>query len=203
MDLRKNYNRIASEWHKTHKHDDWWIVGTDAFASFLQSGDLVLDVGCAGGVKSHYLMDNDLRVVGIDFSDRMIEIAKREVPKGEFHVLDMRKVDTLDTLFDGIFMQASLLHIPRNEAGSVIRSMSGVLNKGGYLYVAVKDKKPGRGDEEIKLENDYEKPCEIFFGYFTTDEIRTHLEQAGLYVVFEHTVPSGNARWIQMIGKKV
>ena len=89
MNLKETYDKIAEDWHSDHKKDDWWIEGTDKFISYLSKGDLVLDVGCAGGIKSKYLMQKGLNVVGIDFSEKMIEIAKREFPNGEFLVKDL------------------------------------------------------------------------------------------------------------------
>ncbi len=203
MELNKTYDLIAEDWHAQHQNDDWWAGGTDVFTSLVKPGGLVLDVGCGGGMKSRYLIKKGLRVVGIDFSKKMIEIAKREVPEGEFHVLDLHKVGSLGYRFDGIFMQAVLLHIPRSEAVAVLRSMASLLNDGGHLYVAVKDKKEGRPDEGVKQEDDYGYPYKRFFSYFSLDELRDHFAHAGLAIVFEKVAPVGNTRWIEMIGKRI
>lgn len=84
MNLKDTYDKISENWHQDHKKDDWWIEGTDKFISFFKKGDLVLDVGCAGGIKSKYLIERGLNVIGIDFSKEMIRIAKREEPNGTF-----------------------------------------------------------------------------------------------------------------------
>lgn len=202
MDLRETYNRIAEDWHKQHQTDDWWVSGTQKFISLLKRASLVLDVGCAGGVKSRYLIDRELRVVGIDISEGLIEIAKREVPKGEFLVLGMEELQKLDQQFDGIFMQASLLHIPRAKVADVIARAAGKLNKEGLLYVAVKEKRAGKPDEEVKLENDYGYDYERFFSYFTVDEIKDSMQWAGLKVIHEQIELAGSTRWIQVIGQK-
>lgn len=202
MDLKETYNRIAEDWHKDHQKDDWWTGGTDAFAVFLHPGNLVLDVGCGSGIKSDYLIKKGLQVVGIDFSEKMIEIAQREVPAGEFYALDLRTIGTLGRAFDGIFMQASLLHIPRNEAEGVLRLMAAQLKSGGYLYVAVKDKEPGRQDEAIEKEADYGYSYERFFSYFTLDEIREYMRSIGCAVRYE-AVATAPSCWIQVIGQKV
>ena len=123
MDLRETYNQIAEDWHADHRDDDWWVSGADTFASFLQLGDTVLDVGCGGGIKTAYLIGKGFKVVGIDLSENMIAIAKREVPGGIFITCDLAHVDTLDRPFDAIFMQAVLLHIPKKEAVDRLRSM--------------------------------------------------------------------------------
>jgi SAM-dependent methyltransferase len=202
MDLKETYNQIAEDWHQDHRQDDWWFKGTDKFISFLQKGDLILDVGCGTGTKSKYLIGRGLKVVGIDFSEKMINIAKREVPLGTFFVLDLNEINKLKYLFDGIFMQAVLLHIPKQKVAKKLKKAVAKLKKGGYLYIAVKEKKPQRAEEEIRIENDYGYTYERFFSYFTLDEIEAHLQNMEFKIVFSEVRTSGNTNWIQVIGQK-
>ena len=83
--------------------------------------DNVLDVGCGGGTKSKYLISRGLKVVGIDISENMINIAKTEVPEGKFIVMDLTEVGDLEDMFDGIFMQAVLLHIPKKDVPNILK----------------------------------------------------------------------------------
>lgn len=202
MNLKETYDKIAEDWHQDHKRDDWWIEGTDKFIFFLKKGGLVLDVGCAGGIKSKYLIEKGLNVVGIDFSGKMIEIAKREVLRGTFIVTDLADVETLDYMFDGIFMQAVLLHIPKAKAKEAIQKMMSRLKKGGYLYVAVKAQKPGRAEEEVSVEEDYGYRYERFFSFFSLEEIKNHMRESGLDIVYDTAAHSGRANWVQVIGQK-
>lgn len=116
MNLQETYNRIARDWHKDHQKDDWWVEGVRQFISLLPAGGSVLDVGCGAGTKTKYLQKKGLDVMGIDFAAEMIAIAKEEVPNAEFAVGDMRALPLFKKRFDGIFAQASLLHISKNEA---------------------------------------------------------------------------------------
>src|SRR3989338_2374515 len=109
MDLKETYNRIAEDWHRDHTSDDWWVEGTNAFIQKLPVGSHVLDVGCGSGVKSKYFIDHGFKVTGIDISDKLLEIARREAPEGEFKVLSMTELDSMPETFDGVFAQASLL----------------------------------------------------------------------------------------------
>jgi SAM-dependent methyltransferase len=47
---------------------------------------LVVDLGCGPGVWARELSNNGFRVLGIDISEAMIEIARRRVPEAEFRV---------------------------------------------------------------------------------------------------------------------
>lgn len=204
MDITKvSYDKIAEDWHKDHSDDDWWIDGTDTFAKMLQKDAEVLDVGCGGGTKSKYLTGKGFNVTGIDFSKSMVEIAKREVPQGEFHVLDMRNVLDLGKEFDGVFAQASLLHIPKSDVLSVIKKLVSVVKPGGIVYAAVKKIRLGQSSEEIKLQDDFGYEYKQFFSYFDLEEMRRYFKNAGLDIVWENEKQSGNTTWIQIIGKKI
>lgn len=47
---------------------------------------LVVDLGCGSGLWARELVDAGYRVLGIDISEAMIEIASRRVPEAEFRV---------------------------------------------------------------------------------------------------------------------
>ncbi len=204
MDLKETYNRIAFDWHHDHSHDDWWKEGTDIFIQKISSGACVLDVGCGSGVKATYLMEHGCKVVGIDISDTLLEMARREVPEGDFRELSMTDLDTMEEMFDGVFAQASLLHIPKKDAGDVVKKMAGRLVPGGFLYIAVKEVREGKPDEEVKKEYDYGYEYERFFSYFTMIELERYLTDAGLEIVstLRNQHPSGKTVWLQIIGRK-
>lgn len=206
MNLKETYNKIAESWHKDHSTDDWWHESTNKFVSLLKPGNSVLDIGCGGGTKSKYLINKGLKVLGIDFSENLLEIAKREVPEGKFIVMDLHDIDKLEESFDGIFMQAVLLHIPKKEVEGILKKAVQKLNPEGYLYIAVKEKIEGGADEEMKVDNDYGYEYERFFSYFTLSDFETYFKNVGLEMIYKVVKPpSKTARkssWMQVIGKK-
>lgn len=201
MDLRETYNRIAEDWHRDHWIDDWWVEGTRAFIARLKPGQIVLDAGCGTGMKSAFLADAGLEVVGIDFSEGMIEIAKREYPYIPFRVHDMRYPAFLECTFDAIFAQASLLHIPKAEVPAVLAEWRRILPHNGLLYVAVKGMWEGRAEEEIRREDDYGYAYERFFSYFEPEELNVLLVAAGFApeMIFVQSVFPNRTGWIQII----
>jgi len=202
MNLKDTYNKIAAEWDRNHQTDDWWIEGTNKFISFLKPGDLVLDVGCGPGTKSKYLHEKGLKVFGIDLAENFIEIARRKVPEGKFTAMDMQNAEKLEKDFDGIFAQASLLHIPKKDAPEVLEKLVSKLKPGGYLYVAVKEKRADGVDEETKTENDYGYEYERFFSYYTLDELKEYLHALDMELCDAGVKLSGRTNWVHVIGKK-
>lgn len=201
-DLKSTYNRIAQDWFKDHQEDTWWVNGTDKFISFFNPGSLILDVGCGVGVKSKYLITKGLKVVGIDFSEKMIEIAQKEVPSAIFSVADIIKPLKLKEKFDGIFVQAVLLHIPKKNIKEVLHNLVNSLKPGGYLYIAVKGLKEGQPEEQIIKESDYGYEYERFFSFYTPEELHEYIKELGMDIVYKDIVSVGNTNWIQVIAQK-
>ncbi len=138
----------------------------------------------------------------IDISKEFITIAERRVPGASFFVLDMRDVATLGTMFDGVFAQASLLHIPKREASTVIGALTAVLQPGGLFYCAVKEIRPGQNVEEVAKEDDYGYSYERFFSYYSQAEIEQTCIELGLTLVSSEVARSGKTNWIHVIAKK-
>jgi 2-polyprenyl-3-methyl-5-hydroxy-6-metoxy-1,4-benzoquinol methylase len=203
MNLKDTYNHIASNWHNDHKNDDWWVEGVNKYISLFKKDDFILDVGCGAGVKAKYLSEYGLKILGIDFSDKLIEIAKREVPEANFLVHDFNDAESINHTFDGIFMQAVLLHVPKKEVNHVLQGLSKKLKKDGYIYISVKEKQVNGIEEEVVTENDYGYDYERFFSYFTLDELKRYLLNCGFELIFSDIIDSGKSKWIQVIGKKI
>lgn len=206
MNLRNTYNKIAEDYFKEQKANTEWLNSIygylDKFVSFLNPESLVLDVGCGPGFHSKYLMQKGFNVIGIDFSEKMIEIAKRETPEGDFRIMDVSDLSGLIQEFDGILAHAILLHFPKKEAMDILKNLKNKLKPGGYLSIAVKEVRPDREEEQIVKENDYNCEYQRFFSYYTLDEIKNYLKDLEMEICYEDIIPKGRSRWIRVIGKK-
>jgi SAM-dependent methyltransferase len=196
--LRATYDRIAEDWAKDHEGDTWWRECTTRFASLLPQGARVLDAGCGSGQKARFFQDRGFQVLGIDFSEKLFEIARQTATASDFRLLDLRDIRTLSEQFDGVFAQASLLHIPKAETFSVIEGMVSRLVPQGLLYIAVKAQRPGHPEEEMVTENDYGYDYERFFSYYTLDEMRRQVDRLGLSLVHGEV----SQDWMQIIARK-
>ncbi|MEK7461277.1 MAG: methyltransferase domain-containing protein [Patescibacteria group bacterium] len=195
------YNKIAKDWMKDHEHDDWWYEGTETFLKLLPKGGRVLDVGCAGGWKTRYMVDRGFNVTGFDLSESFIDLARDLVPEATFEVLDLHQTETISGTFDGVFVQAVLLHVPKNEVVSVMAKLTVKIKPGGYLYVAVKEQRPDKPPEEELLEDDYGYSYRRFFSYYTLPELEEYFSGAGLEITYKTVTTSGKTNWIQIIGR--
>ncbi len=202
MNLKETYNKIAKDWYNEVRASHWWEDGLSTFASFFNQNDTILDIGCGPGISAKYFIEKGLNVVGIDFSEKMIEIAKSKVPQGTFFVMDLKNINTIQNVFDGIYLQNVLLHIPKKEVGAVLKEIVKKLKNGGCVYISVKEKTPNGPEEYVKVDNDYGYKVERFFSCFTKEEIKQYLNDLQLEILFFNIVQAGQTRWIQVIGKK-
>lgn len=202
MDLKSTYNKIAEDWFRDHHNDTWWQEGTEKFLNKLNPGASILDVGCGAGVKSRYIANKGFKVTGIDFSEKMIEIAKRESPSISFDVVDIYEIDKYQKTFDGVFAQAVLLHIPKEKIRDVLAKLKDRINPDGFLYIAVKGMRDDGIEEAVKKEQDYGYEYERFFSFFNLSELENYLKELGMEVVWKTNTTSGRADWLQIIGRK-
>ncbi|MBI2410078.1 class I SAM-dependent methyltransferase [Candidatus Kaiserbacteria bacterium] len=201
-ELQATYDRIAADWLTDHNIDDWWIEGTERFLALLPGKKTILDAGCGAGVKSKYMSERGYSVLGVDFSEGQLRLARAAASSATFRLLALEELDTLPETFDGIFAQASLLHIRKANLPSIIAKMNTRLNDSGLLYVSVKEIKAGQPEEEVKKENKYGYDFERFFSYYTMEELESYITQAGLHIDWSGRKVSGSTVWLQIIGRK-
>ncbi len=200
--LKETYNKIAKDWNGDHIIDTWWMKGADIFLSLLPNEASVLDIGCAGGFKTNYIKEKGFKVEGIDFSENMTEDARERFKDIYFRVMDIYDLDKLDKKYDGIFIQAVLLHIPKSDILDILNKVKSKLKDNGILHIAVKEKKNNGVEEEIKTENDYGYEYDRFFSYYSMDEFKNYFNKLGLKVIYEDVINSGRANWLNIIGRK-
>lgn len=108
------------------------------FVSLLPIGSTVLDIGCAAGRDTRLLKDAGMNVVGLDLSEKLLEIAKQENPHVKFMKADMRHLPFEDTTIQGIWANAVFHHLPKQQMFSTLKEWKRVLTPSGICYIRTK-----------------------------------------------------------------
>jgi ubiquinone/menaquinone biosynthesis C-methylase UbiE len=101
-DVYKSYEKIA-DWMDEHRSRELFEKPyLDRVIAYLQPGATVLDLGCGTGEPiGQYFIDAGFKVIGVDGSSKMLEIAKSRCPNTRFILSDMRTIH-LNEKFDCI-----------------------------------------------------------------------------------------------------
>jgi SAM-dependent methyltransferase len=94
---------------------------------------VILDFGCGPGRDLKTFAELGHTAIGLEGAAGFVAMARAdtgcEVWQQDFHSLDLP-----GKLFDGIFANASLFHVPSQELPRVLRQLHGALKPGGVLF---------------------------------------------------------------------
>jgi SAM-dependent methyltransferase len=105
--------------------DAWEAFVTRIYADMrLLAGDSLFDVGCGSGAFLYPAYRSGVSVSGLDYSEALVELARRIMPEGDFDVCEATAIDTSDAvdvvLSCSVFMYFDSLQYARK----VIEAMS-------------------------------------------------------------------------------
>ncbi len=172
-----------------------------AFIKLFPKNARILDVGCAGGRDSRAFLKSGFRLTGIDLSRVFINAAKKYAPEGKFLLMDARKLKFPRNSFDGIWANAVLLHIKKEDILKVLRGLHKILKPGGILHVSVKQGKGVKAVAENISQNN-----ERLFTFFRKKEMEKLLKKAGFKIIFSKvvsdTLKRKKIKWVTTWGKR-
>ncbi len=136
-ETHQNYNLIASDYTRTRSYIPQDIKD---LAEYAIKGDMILDSGCANGRLFEVLKNKEIEYFGVDFSEELIEIAKRKYPGVNFQTADCLNLPFPDNFFDKVYSISILHHIPSKSFQiQYLKEIRRVLKPGGLLILRVWD----------------------------------------------------------------
>ena len=169
--------------------------------SKLQSGGYVLDVGCGNGAYSRYLSEK-FKVIGVDFSEKQIELAKQNAPKAEFICKDMTKLNCPNEFFDGIIAFYSIIHIPREEHFKLLNNFYRMLKTNGLVLLTFNlEDEPANYNENFLNNN-----IKMYWSNFDKDYNLDMVKKIGFKIIWYKSVKEspkiGNSSHLFVFAKK-
>lgn len=174
------WNKLADLYQEKFMNLSIYDPSYDFICDVIKDRSLsLLDVGCGPGNVCKYLLQKcrHLRVTGIDSADRMIELAKLNVPEGDFRVLDMRHLDKLAMRFDVITAAFCLPYLSEEDLSDWLEKIFNALNPEGHFYLSFVE---GNSND-----SGYRKGStgdQMYFQYYRKELLLKHL----ILLNFEH-----------------
>lgn len=132
------FDRIGEHYDEAFPHKEGQVAAGEWLLERLAPGSRVLDVGSGTGIPTaRQLTDAGHQVVGVDISEEMLRLARRDVPEAEFHHLDIVDLDPSLGDFAAAVAFFSLLMLPRVEIPPVLAKINGLLRPGGYFLLSM------------------------------------------------------------------
>ena len=141
----------------------------EAFGAALPEGAKVLDLGCGPGFYAGWLARRGFDVEARDGSGEMVELARAHAGVSARQMLFEELDDA--ALFDGVWANFSLLHLPKADFPGVLQRIHRAGKPGMVFHIGMK-LGTGEGPDGIGR----------FYAYYSEDELETHLKDAGFNV---------------------
>jgi cyclopropane fatty-acyl-phospholipid synthase-like methyltransferase len=135
------FDRIGERYDEAFPHKEGQLEAGEWLARRLRPGARVLDVGCGTGLPTaRQLADAGCEVIGIDISDGMLQLARRDVPGATFHQLDVDDLPAkgmAESGYDAVVAFFSLLMLTREEIPESLRRLHDLLVPGGLFLLSM------------------------------------------------------------------
>jgi len=216
---RQDYNAIAESFSSTRRFV--W-QGLEPLYNYALPGEKVLDLGCGNGRLLQIFKEIDIDYIGVDSSEKLIEIAKKLYPNAKFQVADALHPPFPTNHFDKIYSVAVLHHIPSSQLRlEFLDGVKRVLKPDGLLILTVWDlwrwrrlgpifkftalKTLGRSKLDFKdIFVPWRGTRQRYVHCFTQGELKRLIEKAGFRIkeIGVLTIPQSKEKNIYIVAKK-
>jgi len=148
--VKAGYNTIATSYLKTRNADSEDVRLLDDLVQRLPKGARVLDAGCGAGVPVARFLSRYFDVVGVDFAEAQLRLARQLVPGAQFVCQDITDLGFPDATFDAICSYYAIIHIPRQAHKALLQDFYRMLKPSGLALLCL-----GADDLEEDIVEDY------------------------------------------------
>ncbi|HSG46035.1 MAG TPA: class I SAM-dependent methyltransferase [Anaerolineales bacterium] len=179
---KSGYNKIADRYLAERKKDSPDVLLIHDFIDLLYPKSKVLDAGCGAGIPIAQRLAEQFDVIGVDFSEVQIELAKKNVPNAHFMCKDMTQLDFPDESLDGICSYYAIIHIPREEHEALFKSFFRMLRTGGIALLCL-------GAEHLidDIDEDY-LGTRMYWSHYDTETYIKVLQETGFTIMWAKRV---------------
>ena len=190
-----SYDKIASAYLERNRNRTVIQEHMDRFTHHLKRGDIIIDVGCGPGFDTIILRSKGFKVFALDRSAEMIAKGRQEFQEA-FVQADMRYLP-FNNKINGLWVNASLLHLQRQEVSKTLCRFYQALLKEGILFISVKE---GIGEGWDSCPYGGETPR--WFTYWEEEQLDMLLKKEKFRIIESWSNAGTKGKWLIRICKK-
>jgi SAM-dependent methyltransferase len=186
--VKAGYDAIASEYLASRNADSPDVRLLQELVQRLPKGARVLDAGCGAGVPVAQILSQHFDVIGVDFSEAQIALARRLVPQAQFVCQDITALQFPDRSFDAICSYYAIIHIPRQEHRRLLHNLRRMLKPAGLALLCM-----GAGDAPGDYEDSFQG-TRMYWSHYDVDTNLQMLQECGLQIIWSRFIedPDGS-----------
>ncbi len=204
---QQDYNLNADDFATARKH---LPEDLKEIAKYAKEDELVLDAGCGTGYLYSELKKT--KYIGVDFSEKLIKIAKERYPEAFFKKEDILNLDFPNNYFDKIFTIGVLHQIPSSELRlEFLKKMHQLLKNDGVLIIRVWNLWEKRRNlilksffknPKIDFKDIFIPKNNMYYHAFSKKELEKLVEKSGFFVKKSYLEGEGIRANIYLIAVK-
>jgi cyclopropane fatty-acyl-phospholipid synthase-like methyltransferase len=173
--VQQGYNQCAKRYLEARQENV--LSEVETFEKDLMVPSRILDLGCGSGIPTAKWLATKHKVVGVDFSEVQINLARLNVPGADLICSDIMDLSFKPSSFEAIVSLYVIFHLPREEQVILFKRMAEWLSPGRYLLATL-----SYSDQPSYTEGDF-FGAKMYWDSMALKEYERLLEGVGLKAV--------------------
>ncbi|WP_313258000.1 class I SAM-dependent methyltransferase [Sphingobacterium sp.] len=132
-DVFKVYDIIGESFYENRSQNLMEEKYLESICSLIPKAGKILDLGCGSGKPIfEYFKKRGYKLLGVDASEKMLAIARKNFPEDDFLLMDMRQLN-LDQKFHAIIAWHSFFHLEAKDQENMFNIFQELLEPNGIL----------------------------------------------------------------------
>lgn len=193
--VRESYNKVADNYslkRDLFKNQTY----LEMLVEKLNPGSTVLDLGCGAGIPiDKFLAKYRYKIIGLDISEKQIELAKRNLPSQTFEVKDISELKRNEYQVDAVVSFYAIFHIPREQHEELFKKINSFLPDNGLILVTM-------GSSEWEGTEEDFHGAKMYWSHYRAEKNKEIVQQAGFEILFDEVDNSGGEKHLVILARK-
>ncbi len=183
----KTWNKVAKVYERIFMDLNIYNASYNSFCIALPHPfPHVLEIGCGPGNISKYMLSTnpDIQFSGIDTSEEMIKLAKKNNPNAYFNVMNANTLHHIYSPFHGILCGFVLPYLSKEECLLLFKRSYALLEPNGVLYLSFVSGAYTQSGFQVNSQGD-----RMYFYYHEENEFIDELKSLQFHILHQFHIP--------------